>query len=251
MSQARYPSADRANPQHSYLRLLQMGLAKPLHCWGAGSLLHYRFSFSLTAYAAAGVFFSAALSVGSGFGNNSCQIPSFRLAVSQHPALWSPDFPHGTCYNIAIVEVVPRSHPARFACVLYHMHECCVAGDALQGTPYGTYEWHALQLVQARRAGILQSVRARFYFYPRLLIFLIFCLLNAKNCATLTLVYVTYCRSVPCQIQPQLKAMPQATAPSMLAKSKNKPNKNSSRALIWRHMLSLWLCFMAYFSFLQ
>ena len=83
MSQARYPSADRANPQHSYLRLLQMGLAKPLHCWGAGSLLHYRFSFSLTAYAAAGVFFSAALSVG---------FP--RLAVSQHFALWSPDFPH-------------------------------------------------------------------------------------------------------------------------------------------------------------
>ena len=31
-----------------------------------------------------GVFFSAALSVG---------LP--RLAVSQHPALWSPDFPHG------------------------------------------------------------------------------------------------------------------------------------------------------------
>ena len=198
-----------------------------------------------------GVFFSAALSVGSGFGNNSCQIPSFRLAVSQHPALWSPDFPHGTCYNIAIVEVVPRSHPARFACVLYHMRECCVAGDALQGTPYGTYEWQALQLVQARRAGILHSVRARIYFYPRLLIFLIFCLLNGKNCATLTLVYVTYCRSVPCQIQPQLKAMPQATARSMLAKSQNKPNKNSSCALIWRYMLALWLCFMAYFSFLQ
>ena len=33
---------------------------------------------------AAGVFFSAALSVGSP-----------RLAVSQLPALWSPDFPHG------------------------------------------------------------------------------------------------------------------------------------------------------------
>ena len=33
---------------------------------------------------AAGVFFSAALSVG---------LP--RLAVSQLPALWSPDFPHG------------------------------------------------------------------------------------------------------------------------------------------------------------
>ena len=40
--------------------------------------------FSQRLAAPAGVFFSAALSVG---------LP--RLAVSQHPALWSPDFPHG------------------------------------------------------------------------------------------------------------------------------------------------------------
>lgn len=39
--------------------------------------------FSQRLAAPAGVFFSAALSVG---------LP--RLAVSQHPALWSPDFPH-------------------------------------------------------------------------------------------------------------------------------------------------------------
>ena len=53
-------------------------------CHDAGGLLHHRFSFSLTRRRrAAGVFFSAALSVGSP-----------RLAVSQLPALWSPDFPH-------------------------------------------------------------------------------------------------------------------------------------------------------------
>ena len=60
-----------------------MGFTKPRCCQHAGSLLHYRFSFSLYANAQVRVFFSAALSVGSP-----------RLAVSQHPALWSPDFPH-------------------------------------------------------------------------------------------------------------------------------------------------------------
>ena len=62
-----------------------MGFTKPCCCQHAGSLLHYRFSFSLYANAQVRVFFSAALSVGSP-----------RLAVSQHPALWSPDFPHST-----------------------------------------------------------------------------------------------------------------------------------------------------------
>ena len=80
---ARYPSADRAGPSRSYSRLLRMGFTKPPRCRDAGGLLHHRFSFSLYACAQVGVFFSAALSVGSP-----------RLAVSQHPALWSPDFPH-------------------------------------------------------------------------------------------------------------------------------------------------------------
>ena len=62
-----------------------MGFTKPCCCQHAGSLLHYRFSFSLYANAQVRVFFSAALSVGSP-----------RLAVSQHPALWRPDFPHST-----------------------------------------------------------------------------------------------------------------------------------------------------------
>ena len=81
---ARYPSAGRAGPWRSYSRLLRKGLAKPPCHHDAGGLLHHRFSFSLTRRRrAAGVFFSAALSVGSP-----------RLAVSQLPALWSPDFPH-------------------------------------------------------------------------------------------------------------------------------------------------------------
>ena len=81
---ARYPNASRADPWRSYSRLLRKGLAKPSRCRDAGGLLHRRFSFSLTRMTrAAGVFFSAALSVG---------LP--RLAVNQLPALWSPDFPH-------------------------------------------------------------------------------------------------------------------------------------------------------------
>ena len=95
---ARYPNAGRAGPWRSYLRLLRMGFTKPPCCHDAGGLLHHRFSFSLTrTWRAAGVFFSAALSV-----------ESPRLAVSQHPALWSPDFPHmRTCRT--------RDRLARFA----------------------------------------------------------------------------------------------------------------------------------------
>ena len=80
---ARYPSADRAGPWRSYSRLLRMGFTQPSRRRDAGGLLHHRFSFSLYARTQVGVFFSAALSVG-----------SLRLAVSQHAALWSPDFPH-------------------------------------------------------------------------------------------------------------------------------------------------------------
>ena len=79
------PERSAGHTMRSYLRLLRMGFTKPRCCQHAGSLLHYRFSFSLYANAQVRVFFSAALSVGSP-----------RLAVSQHPALWSPDFPHST-----------------------------------------------------------------------------------------------------------------------------------------------------------
>ena len=75
------PGAGRAGPSHPYLPFLRMGLAKPRRCRRAGALLPHRFSFSRALRA--GVFFSVALSVG---------LP--RPAVSRHPALWSPDFPH-------------------------------------------------------------------------------------------------------------------------------------------------------------
>ena len=79
--QARNPNVRRATVSRSYLRLLRMGFSKPRRCRRAGALLPHRFSFSPGR--AGGVFFSVALSVGSP-----------RPAVSWHPALWSPDFPH-------------------------------------------------------------------------------------------------------------------------------------------------------------
>ena len=63
-------------------------------CWWSLTPPFQLFSHPLAR--AAGVFFSAALSVGSP-----------RQAVSLPPALWSPDFPHGTC--------VPRGRLAHFA----------------------------------------------------------------------------------------------------------------------------------------
>ena len=80
---ARNPNARRATVWRSYLRLLQMGFAKPRRCRRAGALLPHRFSFSPVPRRGGGVFFSVALSVGSP-----------RPAVSWHLALWSPDFPH-------------------------------------------------------------------------------------------------------------------------------------------------------------
>ena len=43
---ARNPDARRATAWHPYLRLLQMGFAKPRRCRHAGALLPHRFSFS-------------------------------------------------------------------------------------------------------------------------------------------------------------------------------------------------------------
>ena len=57
--------------------------------------------FSHSPRRAAGVFFSAALSVGSP-----------RLAVSQLPALWSPDFPHD---SITVAGKLPRDCLTHFA----------------------------------------------------------------------------------------------------------------------------------------
>ena len=78
-----YPEGRRATSTPPYSALLPMGFAKPPHHCGAGGLLHHRFSFAYPPHGEGeGVFFSVALSVG-----------SLPLAVSEHPALRSPDFP--------------------------------------------------------------------------------------------------------------------------------------------------------------
>lgn len=88
------PSASSAQPEHGagHTMVLLFAFAPDGACQAA--VLPRRWwsltpPFQLFPLRAAnrpqvGVFFSAALSVG---------LP--RLAVSQHPALWSPDFPHG------------------------------------------------------------------------------------------------------------------------------------------------------------
>ena len=56
---------------------------------GAGGLLHHRFTLTCALFSEAiGGLFSVALSVGSP-----------RLGVTQHPALWSPDFPQASRVN--------------------------------------------------------------------------------------------------------------------------------------------------------
>ena len=96
-----YPSVGRASLDRSYLPLLRVGFAKPPRCRDAGALLPHRFSFSSAANRR-GVFFSVALSVG-----------SRRPAVSRHPALWSPDFPHASFPRRAAVQPTPLHSLAR------------------------------------------------------------------------------------------------------------------------------------------
>lgn len=88
---ATYPDASRGQRSNSVRRRLVrrraalLGLAPGGVCratpvtWGAGGLLHRR--FTLTTVAGGGLF-SVALSRGSP-----------RVGVTHHPALWSPDFP--------------------------------------------------------------------------------------------------------------------------------------------------------------
>ena len=78
----------RCGPHHSAPIRVCSGWGLPSRRVTATLVVSYTtvsaFPFTLRQAAAqVGVFFSAALSVGSP-----------RLAVSQHPALWSPDFPH-------------------------------------------------------------------------------------------------------------------------------------------------------------
>lgn len=77
----------RAGPTHSAPICACSGWGLPSRRVAATLVVSYTtvsaFPFTRRVSTQVGVFFSAALSVG---------LP--RLAVSQHPALWSPDFPH-------------------------------------------------------------------------------------------------------------------------------------------------------------
>ncbi len=67
----------------------------------AGALLPHRFTLTCTPKRAIGGLFSVAL---------SCRSP--RLAVSQHPALWSPDLPRPGNEPTEAVSLPGRDHPA-------------------------------------------------------------------------------------------------------------------------------------------
>ncbi len=78
---------------------------------GAGGLLHHRFTLTCARLRAIGGLFSVALSFG-----------SLRLAVSQHPALRSPDLPRRRRSVAAVtwpthrrLTIVPGSRPNRLA----------------------------------------------------------------------------------------------------------------------------------------
>lgn len=92
------PTRGRGGPPHppSCSVLLRVGFAKPTSRLAAGELLPHR--FSLTCPRAGGLF-SVALSLGSP-----------PLGVTQHPALWSSDFPQG----------FPRDHLVHSGIILYH-----------------------------------------------------------------------------------------------------------------------------------
>ena len=76
---------------------------------GAGGLLHHRFTLACASGEAIGGLFSVALSVGSP-----------RLGVTQHPALWSPDFPQASGIPSA------RGHPANSFLQAMLCPTCCV-----------------------------------------------------------------------------------------------------------------------------
>src|SRR4029453_15549871 len=82
-----------------YSTLLRVGFAKPAGHPAAGALLPHRFTLA-GPLARAGGLFSVALSCGSP-----------RLAVSQHPALWRPDFPRSRRTGTAAAQPAPPAGP--------------------------------------------------------------------------------------------------------------------------------------------
>jgi len=85
MSPATYPEAERATPLPPYSVLLRVGFTWPASHLTAGALLPHRSTLTQHCWA---VYISVALSLG---------LPP--LGVTQHPALWSPDFPHAPLFS--------------------------------------------------------------------------------------------------------------------------------------------------------
>ena len=110
--------------------LLRMGFAKPACRQTAGALLPHRFTLTDISFAAfAGGLFSVALSVG---------FP--RLAVSQHPTLWSPDFPPACiCLNASALTNTDQRQSIYLLHTLAGGPECKVSWVSMQG-PFAEIE---------------------------------------------------------------------------------------------------------------
>ena len=89
------PRPRRRDRYVPYSTLLRVGFAEPTGHPAAGALLPHRFTLAVP-LARGGGLFSVALSCGSP-----------RLAVSQHPALWRPDFPRSRRTGTAAAQPAP------------------------------------------------------------------------------------------------------------------------------------------------
>ena len=121
----------RVLPQRPNLVLLQMGFSKPVSRLTAGELLPHH--FNLTGHKDLGGVFSAALSVGSP-----------RLAVSQHLALRSPDFPprNSKEFHSDNLTHFPDHYPS--GCCRYFNVICQSKTEKVSGRNCQA-EWHLLR----------------------------------------------------------------------------------------------------------
>jgi len=92
----------RATLKHPFLILLRVGFTKPISRLIAGELLPHLFTLTLIFNNQGGIF-SVALSL---------RLPS--LAINQHSALWSPDFPQKVILlNITLCDCLSCSKPVK------------------------------------------------------------------------------------------------------------------------------------------
>jgi hypothetical protein len=106
------------------------GLPCPRHHWRGGELLPRRFTLARMRSEMAGAPCHLSLTVG-GLFSVALSVPSRGLGVTQHPALWSSDFPHPACSCGA------RSpEPLQYATLLYYCREgYCNCSSFTSGSP--------------------------------------------------------------------------------------------------------------------